>query len=116
MTINQILILESNDFFYHATYKPLLKKIFREGLNPNILKKSWKGSGNFIYLSKDPHVAESYAETSMDVPDDYIDNVVILIIDAKMLDNNFLSIDSNNKAGDTYQYSKTIPKEAIRIS
>lgn len=54
---------------YHATYKPLLKKIMINGLGGNT-RKNWEDSvTGVIYLAKDPYVAESYAETSDLVPE-----------------------------------------------
>ena len=103
------------DNYYHATYKPFLSSILKDGLKKNISKKSWSGSGNFVYLSTDKNVAESYAETSDDVPEEYLDNIVILKIDANKIDRKLISKDEKNLAGDTLQYNGTIPANAIKV-
>ena len=103
------------DSLFHATYKPRLKSILSKGLIVDFKKKNWEDSEDLIYLADDPYVAESYAESSDMVNEDWLDQIVILEIDINYLEEAFLEIDSNNLEGDTYQYSKNIPPEAIRI-
>ena len=107
---------ESSNILYHATYKPLLKKIQVDGLDTNKSKKAWEDSKpGLVYLSGDIDVAGSYAEASEMVPDSYIDNIVVLHIDTSKLDPNKLSIDKNvqDNEGDTLEYAGVIPWSAI---
>lgn len=115
MTLRQILEAISSEYLYHATYKQLIPSIKKQGLNPNISKKSWSFSGNYVYLSPDKDVAESYAETSDNVPEEYLDQIVVFRIKVSSLDTNKLSIDNNNKARDTYQYTEIIPWNLLNI-
>lgn len=101
--------------YYHATYKPYLDSILKKGLTKSIAKKSWKGSGNYVYLSINPDVAESYAETTDDVPEEFLDNIVVLKIDGDKLKRNLLQTDEKNKSGDTIQYNDDIPPSAIKV-
>jgi len=101
---------------YHATYRPLLKKIKEDGLDTTKSKKAWEDSKpGLVYLAKDPDVAASYAEASEMVPDSYIDNIIILHIDVTELDLEKLSIDKNvqDNEGDTLEYEGIIPFSAI---
>jgi hypothetical protein len=106
----------SLDILYHATYKPLLKKIQADGLDTTKSKKAWEDSKpGLVYLAKDIDVAGSYAEASEMVPDSYIDNIVVLHIDESKLDPNKLSTDTNvqDNEGDTLEYAGVIPWSAI---
>lgn len=97
---------------YHATYKPLLRSIKLNGLDNTKSKLAWDDSKiGYVYLAKDKEVAASYAESSDNVPGSYIDNIVILHIDATKLDNSKLSIDKNviDNEGDTLEYNGVIP-------
>lgn len=101
---------------YHATYKPLMRKIEREGLDPSKGKKSWEGSKpGVVYLAVDPDAAISYAEASDLVPDSYIDSVVLLHINTASLDRSKLAKDGNvlDSEGDTLEYEGVIPWSAI---
>lgn len=101
------------DYLYHATYKPLLSKIKQSGLRGGINKFWDDSSPDVVYLSDDPNVAESYAETSDIVDEDWLDLIVILKIDISKLDPALLEIDDNNLSGDTYQYAGTISPDVI---
>jgi hypothetical protein len=73
-------------YLYHATYRPLLKKIKKMGLDTSASKKAWEDSvSGYVYLALDPDVAESYAESSEEVPEDWLDEIVILIINLNCL-------------------------------
>jgi len=101
---------------YHATYRPLLKKIKEDGLDTTKSKKAWEDSKpGLVYLSKDPDVAASYAEASDMVPDSYLDDIIILHIDTSKLDLEKLSVDKNvlDNEGDTLEYEGIIPFSAI---
>ena len=107
---------EIPQILYHATYKPLLKKIKEQGLDTTKSKKAWEDSKpGLVYLAKDIDVAASYAESSDMVPESYIDNIVVLHIDSNKLDKSKISIDKNVKdnEGDTLEYEGTIPWSAI---
>lgn len=101
-----------NGVLYHATYRPLLRSIKLHGLDNSKSKRVWDDSKiGYVYLAKDKEVAASYAETSDNVPDSYLDNIVILHIDATKLDNSKLSTDRNviDNEGDTLEYNGVIP-------
>lgn len=114
----QIAINEAKvpSILYHATYKPLLVKIKRDGLDTTKSKKAWEDSEpGLVYLATDIDVAGSYAEASDAVPDSYIDNIIVLHIDVSKLDQTKLSTDKNvqDNEGDTLQYRGVIPYSAI---
>lgn len=105
-------------YLYHATYKPLLKKIKERGLDTNDSKKAWDDSiPGYVYLALDPYVAESYAEESEMVPESWLDNIIILKIDTSKLDKSKLFIDQNvqDNEGDTLEYRGVIPWEALSL-
>ncbi len=116
--IKLIHILTENDqqYLYHATYKPLLKKIKEKGLDTRDSKKAWEDSvPGYVYLAKDLDVAASYAETSEMVPDEWLDQIVVLVIDASKLDQDKIFDDENvrNESTDTVEYRGIIPWDAI---
>ena len=104
---------------YHATYRPLLRSIKRGGLGgPGSEKKKWEDSiHGAVYLALDPHVAESYAETSDSVPDDWLDEIVILQISTAGLNPSKFMLDRNvrDNAGDTVEYHGIIPLSNISV-
>lgn len=105
---------EEYQYLYHATYKKLLKKIKVSGLDSSKTKRSWSSSvPGYIYLATDPDQAGSYAEIADEVPESYLDNIIILTIDTSFLDPNKLYIDRNNQNNDTFEYRGIIPWEAI---
>lgn len=118
MKLTEILksIQIEQPYLYHATYKPLLKKIKEKGLDTSDSKKAWDDSiPGYVYLAKDPEVAASYAESSEMVADTWLDQIIVLTIDATQLDNNKLFIDQNvqDNEGDTLEYRGIIPVSAI---
>lgn len=115
MKLRELLENVESEYLYHSTYRQLIPSIKRQGLNPNISKKSWSFSGNYVYLSPDKDVAESYAETSDNVPEEYLDNIITLRVNRKDLNKNSLSVDENNKSKDTLQYSEVIPWNKLEI-
>ena len=108
---------EIPNYLYHATYKPLMEKIKEQGLRKDIQKKIWEDSKNLIYLAVDKHIAESYAETSELVPEEWLDEIVILKISRNDLDLTKLEADENIRSDEisTYQYSDNIPFSKIEI-
>ena len=102
---------------YHATYKLRLKSIKLKGLGAGG-KRNWEDSQRgVVYLALDPNVAESYAETSDMVPDEWLDSIVILKIATAGLDPNKFHIDSNvqDNTGDTVEYHGIIPPSNISL-
>lgn len=108
------------DIFYHATYKPFLNSIKKNGLG-NTRRKMWsdsKGKGT-VYLATDPDVAASFAENAewlddVEDYDKYADNIIIIVIDGSLLDKNLLEIDQNNRSEDpTYEYHGIIPESCF---
>lgn len=105
-----------SSYLYHATYKPLLKKIKEQGLNTKMSKKAWEDSiPGYVYLALDPEVAFSYAESSDEVPEEWIDKIIVLKINRESLDQSKLFIDQNviDNEGDTLEYRGVIPWESI---
>lgn len=103
-------------YLYHATYKPLLKKIKEHGLDTRMSKKAWEDSiPGYVYLALEPDVAFSYAESSEEVPEEWIDKIIVLKIDRESLDQSKLFIDQNviDNEGDTLEYRGIIPWESI---
>lgn len=103
-------------YLYHATYKPLLKKIKERGLDTRDSKKAWEDSvPGYVYLAKDFDVAASYAESSEMVPEEWLDQIVVLTIDSTKLDSDKLFDDANvrNETSDTVEYRGVIPFSSI---
>ncbi len=116
--IKLIDILKENSqrYYYHATYRPLLKKIKELGLDTRDSKKSWEDSvKGYVYMAKDKDVAGSYAEASEMVPESWLDQIVVLTIDGSMLDQDKIFDDQNvrNETQDTVEYRGVIPWQAI---
>lgn len=107
-------IFDMSKCLYHATYRPLLKSITKHGLGNEIYsKRMWSDSKpGVVYLAKDKDVAESYAESSEKVKEEWLDEIVILKIDIDDLDKTKLKIDENVKEnqGDTLEYHGIIKK------
>jgi hypothetical protein len=102
---------------YHATYKQRLKSIQLKGLGAGS-KRNWTDSKRgVVYLALDPDVAESYAETSDMVPDEWLDSIVILKISTSGLDTNKFQLDRNvlDNEGDTLEYHGIIPPGNISL-
>jgi len=117
-SLQEDLTQEVPSYLYHATYKPLLKKIKEKGLDTSDSKKAWDDSvPGYVYLALDPYVAESYAEESEMVPESWLDNIIILKIDTSKLDKSKLFIDQNvqDNEGDTLEYRGVIPWSALKL-
>ena len=108
------------EFLYHATYEALIPSIKRTGLDSREGELSWEFSiPGTVYLANDPWVAESYAETSEVVPDEWIDEIVILKIASKDLDVEKLFDDRNvrtDEPSDTFEYHGVIPWNVIQYN
>lgn len=106
-------------YLYHATYRPLLKTIKKIGLDTSVSKKVWEDSvSGYVYLALDPDVAESYAESSEEVSEDWLEQIVILTIDTDKIDKSKLFIDQNvlDNQGDTLEYRGIISPDALKIN
>ena len=103
---------------YHATYRPLLKSIKQHGLGGDRAQAKWEDSvPGVVYLALDPNVAESYAESSEAVPEEWLDEIVVLKISTAALDQSKLKIDQNvlDNEGDTLEYHGVIPPSLISL-
>jgi len=112
------ILTENNEqYLYHATYGPLLDKIEKNGLDTSDSEKAWDDSvPGYVYLAKDLDVATSYAEASDMVPEEWLDEIIVLTIDKSKLDLDKLFIDQNvqDNEGDTLEYRGVIPWGAIK--
>jgi RNA:NAD 2'-phosphotransferase (TPT1/KptA family) len=100
---------------YHATYKPLLKSILKNGLGSKT-RKNWEDSvPGVTYLSDNAEAAESYAETSDLVDEEWLDEIVVLKVNTEGLNRDKFFVDRNNQTGDTFEYHGVIPKSNITI-
>lgn len=101
------------EVLFHATYLPLMKDIKEIGLGLGSTK-NWEGSkSGVVYLARDPFVAESYAETSENVPEEWLDQILTLRIDTSALDPELFFVDQNNLSKDTIEYHGVIPPNSI---
>ena len=85
------------DFLYHATYRPYWEEIQKDGFISGGKHCNWQdlSKANLIYLARDPEVAYSYCETSDSVPEEFLDQIVVLQIDINKLNIDSLNIDEN---------------------
>ena len=94
-TVSKLL---NTDTLYHATYKPYWEEIKKEGFIRPGAHQNWgdtfKTKDN-IYLSKDYYNALSYAETAEEVPEELLNQIIILEISADKLDIDHLDPDYN---------------------
>ena len=94
-TVSELL---NTDTLYHATYKPYWEEIKKEGFIRPGAHQNWgdtfKTKDN-IYLSKDYYNALSYAETAEEVPEELLNQIIILEISADKLDIDHLDPDYN---------------------
>jgi hypothetical protein len=107
-------------YLYHATYKPLLNSIKKNGLG-NTKRVFWEDSvPGVVYLAIDDAIAESYAETADSVNEDWLDEIIIFKIAVKDLDLSKLLIDKNVKTDGiddttTFEYHGVIPYSKLQI-
>lgn len=106
------------NILYHATYKPLLPKIKKYGLDSNQGKPNWADSkSGVIYLATDKWEAEAYAEASEEVPETWLDKIIVFEIATQDLDKALLRPDSNVIDGTTtFEYHGTIPYKNLKIT
>ena len=114
---NISVIYENFDkFLYHATYKPLIKSIKKFGLGGGEYKSNWEDSKNVVYLATDPDIAESYAESSDYVDEDWLDQIILLSVLINDLDLDLLKRDENViDGGDTFEYHGVIPFDKLKL-
>ena len=128
-TISELL---NTDTLYHATYKPYWEEIKKSGFILPGKHSNWSDifkTYRYIYLSTDYDNAYSYAKTAENVPKEYLNQIVVLEIDADKLDVDSLSADENqiydsvNDEGRSIEdpltwveleYDKPIPISAVR--
>ena len=102
---------------YHATYKPLIEKIKAEGLGGKSSKPNWPDSKQGVtYWSIDSDVAYSYAEAAEDVPDEWLDEIVVFSCGIKNFDLKKLFVDTNviDNEGMTLEYHDIIPYNRLK--
>ncbi len=107
---------ENEEFLYHATYKPLMSSIKTKGLGATG-RTNWEDSKpGVVYLACDPDVAESYAETSERVPEEWLEQIVVLKTRTSDLEQEKLFSDENVIDGqDTVEYHGVIPAKSIEV-
>jgi hypothetical protein len=81
---------EIPDVFYHATFNELIPSISNKGLVPGgIDYQNFEGCESGVYLSDDYSFAGSMIEggsENEDIPDEWFDNIVVILIDPNKLD------------------------------
>ena len=103
---------------YHATYEDLIPSIERFGLGGKSSGYEWEDSKKgVVYLATDPEIAISYAETNEEVPEDWLDNIVVFEVDSDKLDSYKLNVDQNvqDNDGSTYEYHGIIPMRLLTL-
>jgi GNAT superfamily N-acetyltransferase len=103
---------QSPQWLYHATYRPLLASIKQHGLGGSQAQAQWEDSQpGVVYLAINKDIAESYAEANDLVPEEWLDEIVVLKIETGRLDPKKLHIDRNvqDNTGDTLEYHGVIP-------
>ena len=101
---------------YHATYRNLIPSIEQHGLGGGTSGKEWADSKRgVVYLAVDPCVAESYAEANEDVPEEWVDDIVVFGVKLDSLDRSKLFIDENvlDNDGATVEYHGIIPYSCL---
>lgn len=109
---------KEDPYLYHATYGEYKNSIKKHGLKSDSGNKNYSDSeSGKLYLAKDPHVARSYAETSDEVPEHYLDNIVVYKVHKKNLDPSKIHADKNVRDGgdSTVEYHDNIPHKHLRI-
>jgi hypothetical protein len=97
------------NILYHATFGELIPSIAEKGLIPRF-HEVWEDCEWGIYLASCPYLAESYCETAESVPEEWLDDIVVLRINVEGLD---LEPDPHQEGDFTNLYKGEIPKEAI---
>lgn len=106
-----------NKYLYHATYKPLLPQIKENGLDNTNVDLTWSDSEiGVVYLATDAELAASFAESRYNIPEEWLDEIVILKIDTSVLDKTNLQLDTQiiDNTGYSYEYHGIIPWSAVK--
>lgn len=88
-TIIEDISDDSKDVLYHATFNALIPSISRFGIVPGGKKyQNFPGNELGVYLSDDKNLAVSMVEASEndDIPEEWFEQIVVIIIDPKKLD------------------------------
>lgn len=104
-------------FLYHATYRIRLRDIKRLGLGAK-QKKNWDISkDSVVYLSSDPELAFSFAESAEDVAESvYNSGIVVLAIPVELLDLRYMAKDKNSRGSNTdFIYKQVINPTHIQV-
>lgn len=111
---------DSKKDLYHATYGEYLDSIMEKGLIPGY-HTNWEFSwSKVVYLTTDPDIAESMAETAeliYEEAPELMEDIVILKIDRAGLDKSKLQADENINIDNNYsfQYKGKISPQYISI-
>lgn len=103
---------------YHATYKALIPKIKSEGLGGKSAKPNWEDSKPGVtYWAKTEDIAYSYTETSENVPEEWLDEIIVFECAIENFDLSQLFIDKNVIENDdaTFEYHKIMPFNKLKI-
>lgn len=111
---------------YHATYRPLLDEIMSSGIVPggkDIQNFDW--SGKFVYLTEGVENAISFVEASEndDIPEEWLDDIVVLEVDVSKLDLTKIAPDENwnpstgegEEGYRSFQYDGIVYPDAITV-
>lgn len=106
-----------NKKLYHATYEPLLNDIARDGLGATDRTNWADAKPDAVYLSTDPNEAVSFAETAPDVPEGWLDRVVVLSVPADALTAGAIHDDEANRDPEarTVEYLGVIAPEHLSL-
>jgi len=104
---------------YHATYRAFNNSILEKGLIPRYTC-IWDDCQYGVYLANNPNLAESFCETSENVPDEYIDDIIIFSVDTSLLDSDKFEPDPHtlldkNQNLECYIYRGVIPVNTLKI-
>lgn len=120
--LDEVILLKSGkvvpDFLYHATYRALLPRIKKNGIICGGGKyRNFVNTERGVYLGYDAEYAGSMVEASEndDIPEDWVDEIIVLKVDVSKLDISKLDIDPNVILSDeddmiySYIYRDNIP-------
>ena len=102
---------------YHATYKALLPKIKTEGLGGKSAKPNWENSKPGVtYQAKSEDIAYSYVKTSENVPEEWLDEIIVFEYAIENFDLSKLFIDKNVIENDdaTFEYHGIMPFDKLK--
>lgn len=105
-------------YLYHATFEANKESILKNGLQLPNGKENFKGmyAGEYIYLAQTPEQAASFAELAENVPEKWLDKIIVFKVEVDMED---LDLDPNNKddneTGMTFICPYHIKPEALTL-